>query len=1112
VRRALFILTLFVSHWSSAQSSVLSSGSWYKIGVTERGIHKIDRNTLQALGINTSSIDPRKLKVYGNGVHGALSQKNSITRPTDLLENAVHVSGEVDGIFDATDFILFYAIGPNKEKWTASGFEYEKNIYSDTSYYFIKTDGANGKRITNKLNLSDPASITINSFKDHITFEDDDRNLISSGRGWYGELITNGSTDNFTHQIEGIASDIEISCNVVSQSAEDNSFDIISNGNTVGSINLGKIAIGSSARYSIKASQNNGDFIIPQSANIDLRIKFNGNSVNGRGFIDFYALTFDRSLNLYGNETSFRSLSGEGLVAQYEIGNAAEATIWDISDPLNASSQQFSVVSNQAVFKCKSDEMSEFVVFSGSNFSTPFIFGKISNQNLRGTTNIDGIIVAAPEFLNQAEQLAQFHRDHDGLSIRVATTREVYNEFSSGRQDVSAIRDYARYVYNNGGQLKYLTLFGDCSYDYKNRVPGNTNFVPTYESRDSFHPIYSHSSDDYFGFMEEAEGEWVETFSGDHTMEIGVGRLPVKTKSEAQVIVDKIIYYSTNPATLGKWRNEITYMADDGDFNIHARHVEDLSKLIDTTYAQYNIKKLLLDAFDQEVGATKETSIQTMNALKAQIKSGTFTVNFIGHGNEEKWTDEGVLTIEIIEKLTNKNKLPIFVTATCEFGRYDDPSQFSGSEQLLLSSTGGGIALLTTSRPVFANTNFDLNEAFHQNMYKKLNGKYQRLGDIIRETKNNGLAGPVNRNFTLLGDPMMMPAFPELDIVINELINESDTLSALEQITYTGQIQSDESLYTSFNGKMSVAIYDIEQNFKTKGQESDAYTYQLRSNAIFRGEATVTNGLFEFSFVVPKNISYQYKRGKMSLYAWDLENNIDASGSTRKVLLGGTSKTIVVDSDSPSINMYLNDASFVSGNTVGQSSILIAEVMDQNGITTSSNGVVNGITLTLNGVSHNLNEFYTSNIDSYKNGTITYPIQDLDPGFYAATLKVWDTSNNPAESIIQFKVSNKPELFLFNQKTYPNPVVNGSALFAFEHDREEEDLDIMLIVYDSHGAIVDKKSWIFENSNRTIELPWEARMSGGRMLDNGIYFYRLIIRSKLDGAMKEISQKLVIVN
>lgn len=1112
MKKIFFILTLSIASWSQAQTSVLSSGSWCKIGVTESGMHKIDANTLQALGINISSLDPEKLKIYGNGVKGALPQRNSEPRPSDLLENAILISGGEDGSFDQDDYILFYAMGPNKENWTSSGFEYQKNIYSDTSYYFINTDGKTGKRIDQKPSLDDVADEVINSYDDHITYERDDKNLIASGRGWFGELITDGNSKVFNHQMEGITSDVAMHLSVVSQSAEDNSFDIFANESLQGTIDLRRIAVGVEARYSIKARQNESLFLIPQNSSLDIRIKFNANSVNGRGFIDFYTLTFERDLALYGNETVFRSIDTLDRVSQYEIENASNSQVWNISDPTTIHSQQFSQSGNKALFKSRSNSVEEFVVFKGIDFPTPFIFGAISNQNLRNTSSFDGIIITIPKFLDQANRLAQFHRDNSELKIKVVTTREIYNEFSSGRQDISAIRDYAKYVYDRGGILKYLTLFGDCSYDYKDRVANNTNFVPTYESYENFDPVLTYSSDDFYGFFEEEEGDWIESIAGDHTMEIGVGRLPVKTIEEAQVVVDKIIYYSTNPATLGKWRNEIAYLADDGDTNTHVEDLEQLSELIDTLYTQYTIKKLILDAFDQVEGASRDTSPQLESALKTQIKNGAFTINFMGHGSEEQWTDEDVFNIDIIENLTNKNKLPIFVTATCEFGRYDDPSKFSGSERLLLSSTGGAIALLTTSRPVYAFSNFDLNEAFHNSMYKKVNGQYQRLGDIIRATKNNGLVGANNRNFTLLGDPMMMPSFPELDIIIDELISKTDTLSALEEVTFTGKVQSNQITNASFNGKMAVAIYDIEQNFKTKGQESSPFTYSLRNNAIFKGVASVTNGTFQFTFIVPKNISYQYKRGKMSLYAWDTDGNIDASGSSREILFGGTSANPIVDSKSPTVNMYLNDESFNSGNTVGKSSLLFAKIEDENGITTSSNGIVKGITLNLNGEEFNLNEFYTADIDSYTNGTIAYPIQDLEPGSYIATIKVWDTSNNSTESTIHFEVSDKPELFIFNQKTYPNPATNGVTSFVFEHDREEEDLNVSIIVYNGRGGIVSNRSIQYENSSRRIEIPWETKTDSGQSLDMGIYFYRLIIQSDLDGAMKEISKKLVIKN
>ncbi len=1109
-RILLYIVSLISAQLVMAQSSVLSSGTWYKIGITETGIYKIDQNTLSALGI-TGTINSRQIKIYGNGVQGVLPQSNSENRLEDLIENAILVSGEEDGSFDENDYLLFYGIGPNKAVWSENGFEYEKNIYSDTAYYFLNVDGADGKRIATKENLAGTPTATITSFNDHISFEEDEINLISSGRGWYGETISSGETQVFNHQIEGLNSEILLTLSGVNQSSEAATFDIATGSTSIGSLPIASVPDGPGTTYSIKARQEEDVFTLPNSSTFDLRISFDGNASGERGFIDYYHMTFQRALQLYTNETDFRWNSNLGELLRYEISNATNATIWDVTDPFNVALQSYTTNGNTAIFQSQSSQVEEFVVFAGDDFPTPFVFGNVPNQNLRGSVNYDGIIVTNPAFLNAAEQLAQFHRDHDGLNVQVATTLEVYNEFSSGRQDVSAIRDYAKYVYDGGGSLKYLLLLGDCSYDYKDRVINNTNFVPTYESRQSFHPIFSHSSDDYFGFMEDDEGFWEESISGDHTLELGVGRLPAKSLEEAQAMVEKIIYYSTSPNTLGKWRGELSYVADDGDGNIHARHVEDLSELIDTTYAQYNISKVLLDAFEQEASGSSETSPQARSELKTRIKNGTFVVNYIGHGNERLWMEEEILTKADIEQMTNRNRLPIFVTATCEFGRYDDPIRVSGAEELLLLEQGGGIALLTTSRPVFASTNFSLNQAFHENIFREEGGQNLRLGDVIRLTKNDGLEGAVNRNFTLLGDPMMMPAYPKLDIVINEIGNELDTLSALEEITFTGQIQSGGILQTNFNGTLVVGVFDVKQTFKTNGQESSPYAYSLRSNALFRGEATVSEGEFSFTFVVPKNISYQFQKGKMSLYAWDEENNIDAGGSSRAFVIGGTNGNSVQDDIPPTIITYMNDSSFVNGDQVGASPLLIANIEDENGITTTRTGVVEGITLTMGDEVINLNDFYVAETDNFRKGTVVYPLQELDPGSYSAVLKVWDTHNNASESIVNFTVSDEPILFVYNPIAYPNPVAE-STTFSFEHDREDEDLFVSLIVYSPRGEIVSKNEVLLENTSRNVEIPWEAQTNSGELLKRGIYFSRIIIQSRLDGAIKEITQKLVIVN
>ncbi len=1109
MRRILPYLMLVCAHLGMAQSSVLSSGTWFKVGITESGIYKIDLNTLSALGVS-GSVDPEKIKIYGNGWKGVLPQQNDAERPEDLIENAIFVAGESDNSFDQEDYVLFYGIGPDKIEWSEEGFEYEKNFYSDTAYYFINISGSNGKRIELRPSQGGTALTTISSFNDHLTFEEDLINLISSGRGWYGESLTTGEFQSFNYQIDGLVSEVDLTLNAVSQSPSLANFNVSVDANAIGSLNIEAVPDGPGTTYSIKARQDESVFTLPNSSTFNLEIEFDGNASGERGFIDFYYMTFLRNLRLYNNETDFRSISNIGNLSRYEISNAANSTIWNVTDPVNIVSHEYATDGNKAIFQSQSPNVEEFVVHAGTDFPAPFVFGSIPNQNIRGAVNFDGIIVANPAFKSEAIELAQFHSNHDGLNVQVVTTTQVYNEFSSGRQDVSAIRDYVKHVYDNGGLLKYLLLFGDCSFDYKDRILNNTNYVPTYESRQSFHPIFSHSSDDYFGFMEDEEGEWIESSFGDHTLEIGVGRLPAKSKDEAQVMVDKIIYYSTSANTLGKWRGEMTYVADDGDGNIHTRHVEDLSELIDTTFALYNINKVLLDAFAQEASGSSEKSPQANAALKTRIKNGTFLVNYIGHGNERLWMEEEILSTSDIEKMTNRNKLPIFVTATCEFGRYDDPIRVSGAEELLLSEQGGGIALLTTSRPVFASTNFSLNQAFHENIFRKENNKNLRLGDVIRFTKNEGLAGPVNRNFTLLGDPMMMPAFPKLDIVL-DVGNELDTLSALEEITFTGEIQSNGILNSDFNGVINVGVFDVKQTFKTFGQESTPYSYSLRSNALFRGEANVENGKFSFSFVVPKNISYQYKSGKMSLYAWDEENNMDAGGSNRSFVIGGTSDNPADDTIAPSVNAYLNDSSFVNGDQVGSSPLLIANIEDNSGITTTRSGVVQGITLTIDDQVFNLNDFYTANRNTFQQGTLVYPLQDLEPGRYSAVLKVWDTHNNSSEVTLDFAVSDQPLLFVYNPIAYPNPVID-STVFSFEHDREDEDLYVTLLVYSSRGELVSKRQVLFENSQRNIVIPWDAQTNSGEALKLGIYYSRVIIQSRLDGATKEITQKLVIVN
>ena len=1097
-------LCLILSLSALGQSSVLSSGRWYKVGITETGLYKIDRATLDALGV-PFSVEPNKIKLFGNGVRGVLPQENAEERPVDLVENPIFINGESDGLFDDADYLLFYGVGPHKEVWTQHGFDFERNTYSDTSFYFIRIDGEEGRRVQSLDNPSGAAATIISTFDDHIIYEDDRLNIIFSGRRWLGKGLSNGEHLTFNYFIDGLSGEINGNIIVVGQSPQENEFAISANGNKISSISVSKVPFGEGTEYSRKGREGILDFSFSSTENLNFQVIYQKNAADSRGFLDRFFLTFKRELQLYGVETDFRTVSGTGELVEYRINNSQGATIWNVTDVANIYEQSYEVNEGIISFKNQSEKLQEYVVFSGGDFPGPFVFGEVSNQNLRGAANFDGIIIAPPAFLSEADRLARFHSSNDGLSVKVVTPRQIYNEFSSGRQDITAIRDYVKYIYENGESLKYLLLFGDCSYDYKNRITSNTNFVPTYESRESLHPIFSYASDDYYAFLEEEEGLWEERLSGDHTMEIGVGRLPVKTISEAATVVDKIIYYGTSPNMLGSWRNELTYVADDEDNNIHVIDADSLSGFVDTTFIQYNINKLYLDAFRQE-GASKDLSPQTAAALRSRIKEGSFIINFLGHGNTDFWTEEKILTKDDIDELTNRNRLPIFVTATCEFGRHDDPLRVSGAEELLLSERGGGIALLTTSRPVFASTNFSLNKAFHESVFND----GDRLGDIIRFTKNNGLEGRINRNFTLLGDPMMRPAFPKLDIVFDDVEDKLDTLRALQKVTLSGEVQDNGIIKNTFNGQMKIKVFDVAQEFETRGHKSnDPYTYSSRNNAIFRGEAMVVNGKFDFSFIVPKNISYQLDRGKISLYAWDFDLNIDAAGSSHNFIVGETLDNGIADNTPPNIRLYLNDESFKNGGKVGSSSLLIAQIKDDSGITTLKLGVIEGILLEIGDQKINLNEYYSASSDTFTEGRVVYPLEDLVPGSYRVILKVWDTHNNSSTSTIEFNVSSEPEIFTFNETAYPNPAADHTT-FYFEHDREDEDLNVNLKVHDARGSIQYEKDYLFRNSSRSVKIKWNLDTNSGQPLNRGIYYCRLIIKSNFDGAAKEIVEKLVL--
>ena len=1115
--------------------SVLASGEWYKIALTESGVYKIDFSFLVSLGINPASIDPGNLRIFGNGGY-LLPQKNDEPVPEDLEENSVLVVGEEDGQFDQNDYILFYGLSPHKLEFKQDSeghyVNYVNNIYSDTTFYFLNISDTPGLRITDKEDLGDNYPI-IETFDHLLKYELDQLSILKSGREWYGEKYDLKTIYDYEFETPGLTEneELKIISSVMAASYNPSYFELEVNGFTLGQQEMEVIP---ETKYGIKGKTRTDTFSISTSIfpgttdKLDLKMRYVKSSSTdlSAGYLDFFNIWCKRDLGIYEAQTYFQSIESlENPFSTFSIADdGSDYTIWEVSDPFHPLNQRFSTENGRSLFGTETTQLKKFVIFSDNNLQIPLPAGRVANQDLHGRTTSEFIIITHPDFAMSAERLKN-HREQRGISTEVVTSTQIYNEFSSGALDISAIRNFIKFRYDNAGgpnTLKYVLLLGRGSYDYKDRIEGNTNLLPIYESRNSLHPIYSFSSDDYYGFMDDGEGKWEESFLGDEVMDISVGRIPVVNSFEASDVINKIIIYESDPRCYGPWRNNIHFVADDGDGTDGIRHSNDAEKLsvmVDTAYSNFNIGKIYVDAYPQIIEPNRQESPEARKAVDDAIKGGTLIMNFTGHGNEFQWTSEKILDNSMVTRWENLYHLPFLVTATCEYGRHDDPVLRSGAEYAMINKRGGVVGLVTTSRPVFASTNYILNRSFYGQVFKKVEGKYQTIGEVFKNTKNESLNGSVNRNFSLLGDPSMKLAYPDQDVVIEE-INEIpidtqiDTLKALKNVKVSGRIiNANQSHLSDFNGVLTATVYDKKEQAQTLGTEDPVMNYDIRKSLIFKGDVSVINGNFEFQFVVSRNISYEIGDGKISLYAVSDNADLDAAGSNIDIPVGGSSDDFVPDELAPEIEMYLEDTTFTDGELTSDHPRLIAHLFDESGISITQSEISDGIVATMDDeVHYTLNNFYKADKDDFRSGTLKYQFTELEEGQHYVTLRVWDTYNNMSEEYLEFIVGESHELVIKNLLNYPNPF-RDETTFSFEHNRSGEDLEVTVQIYSRNGSLVRVIEGETVNSEfRVNDIKWDGREGSGKKLESGIYIYRVYVRSLVDGAKNEDFKKLVIIN
>jgi hypothetical protein len=1106
-----------------ASNSMLNQGKWFKFAVNTSGIYKLTYQQIADMGFT----DMNNIGIFGFG--GLLPQKSDEFFYDDLPERpSVLMDQNSDGVFNSGDYLLFYAEGPDEYSYPNlnSGVQHIKHYYSDKAYYFVSDQGSL-KQPENIASVSG-ANVFVNSFDDYKVSEVDSINVINMGRTWYWRHFDYYTTHTFSQSFPNriVEEQINMDVYVAARSSNNSTFDVSCNGVELGSIGITYVT---GAYSSAHAKTRNQTFQFQTAGdNLNISLVYNKTASDSEGWLDFIRTNVRRELKMSGDFMIFRDTRsvGSGNVAQFTIQNAGnDFVVMDITDPVNAAKINTSVSSGNTVFSANASELKEYIIFNkNANFSSPIISGSgtgvIQNQNLHALSNPDLIIVTYSGFESYAQQLANLHETYEDLDVLVLTPQEIYNEYSSGTPDITAIRNFVKMFYdraaNESDIPQNLLLFGDGSFDNKANPGTHGNFVPTYQALNPFSPSASFVCDDYYVLLDDGEG----SVDGTEDLDMGVGRLTVKSASESQIVINKIAeYYSQQH--LGNWRNVVCFIGDDAeDYTTHQEQTNLLTVQVENNYPVYNVNKIFLDAYEQVQTVQGARYPEVNELIDNQVQRGALIMNYTGHGNTKTLAHEVVVDLSQINSWYNPDRLAIFVTATCEFSRFDDYEIVSAGEQILLNENGGGVALFSTSRLVQAFSNFELNKKFYNHFFvKDENLNAQTLGSIIMKTKNDLPSDGNKRNFALLGNPALKPAIPRYNVVttsINGVEVESftDTLSAQNLVTITGYVEDQfGNLMNDFNGILYPTVYDKRMNFQTRGNDGrPPLNYNLQNNILFKGKSSVINGEFRFQFIVPIDIAYFYDYGKISYYA--KENSEDAHGYFDGIVIGGSSDNIITDNDPPEIELYMNNEDFVIGGITDENPKMLAFVSDSSGINTVGSGIGHDITAVLDENTSNtiiLNEYYESELDDYTSGVINYPFNSLPLGPHTLKLKVWDVLNNSSEATTEFIVASSSELVIDHVFNYPNPF-STSTEFYFEHNQPNNPLDVLIQVFTVSGKLVKTlEAIVVSDGYRSQPIAWNSLDDYGDKLGKGVYIYRLKVRAP-NGNVVDKFEKLVILN
>ncbi len=1097
-----------------ADNSVLSSGNWVKVRVTTSGIKRLTKSALAQMGFSDAS----KVSVYGNG--GAeLPFYNATSRTDDLAQLSVL---RQDGD------ILFYAEGVTT--WsvgTSAPFTASRHSSDAYSYYYI-TDSGTPSPSPSTADASElTVAKTVESYDYRDYFHERKNNLNKSGRNWWGDSFSLTTGQNtVTFDLPEASSDATLGYVAIRFAARVTSattYSVSVNDTELSTGSISAITIGSTTGYYAMATEKT----IKTSAlggTTSVTVDVNFSSGTELAWLGYVTLISRTPLAMSGDELLFRnsdtySLSG---ASKYVLSGASKSTVvWDISSVSTPKLMSTTYTNGALEFVHENASGSEFVAFNPSaTFEAPEVVGTVSNQNLHAMQPCDYIILYHSDFREQAERLAELHRTYSGLTVQTACTDEIYNEFSSGQYDVSALRDFIKMLYDrgldSGNELRYVLLFGNGTYD--NMTVGTSNprnKIPTYQSSQSLYGSQTYVTDDFFGWLDDSEGKT----DLSNKVDVGIGRFPVQTDEEATDVVDKVETYLTG-LDEGAWRAKCVFVADDGDSNEHFNYADANAVIVEKMHPEYNITKIYQEAYTSETTSTGVRYPQAMKDFENSINNGSLLMNYVGHGGYNALTDDQLLRQSYLQNYTNRTKLPFFITATCDFAPFDNLGDISIGEELLLRPYGGFIGLFTTTRLVYGDSNYKINSALYDRLLERdENDEPYRIGDAVKYAKQNVVL--INSmKYVLLGDPALVLA-NESNLTVNtDSINgiameDEPNLSAIATSTISGSIRTaDGDVDETFNGTVAVTLFDKKQTRKTLGSKSAVATFEEYSNTLYSGLVTVENGRFSVQFILSKDIDFDEGYGRVSYYAWSSDGRraIDADN---QILISGITLPTETDTVGPQITMWVDYPEFVDGGVTGTNPMLYVTLEDPAGINTSGSGVGHDISLWIDDDRINavtLNDYFTYDTGSSTKGTLTYSISGMEDGTHTFYIKAWDNLNNSSDKLVTVDVSPESQISFGQTQLYPQPAhcMSADLKLRFSHNDGGSVMTAYINVYSVNGQhIADSSISIVASQTQTDEIMLMDLLPEIRHLPSGLYFMKVDLESN-SGRKGNFQKKLIV--